>query len=315
MKKVGVRLLQVGLTVVVTWFIFDRVGVDLALLGTLNTGEWRPRPTLFLASCVVLVVGYVWSASMWGRLVRDLGGPRLPVWTSVRVFMVANLGRYVPGKVWQIAGLAYLAKREGVQASVATGAAILGQGIALLGATLVGIGTLFGANELWRQIGWGGRIAGIGAASAIIAVVVIPPLFRRVVAFWFRVTRTDPPGDSLGSGNVGLRWLTLYVVNWGIYAAAFWLLYLSFGEWRTFLQVGPAFAAAYVAGYIAVFAPAGAGIREGVLVVLLQPIMAREAAVVLAVIARLWTTAIELIPAALLALGGRQSRDTEESTP
>ena len=312
MKRVSVRLLQVGLTVVVTWFIFDRVGVDLALLGTLNTGEWRPRPTLFLASCVVLVVGYVWSASMWGRLVRDLGGPRLPVWTSVRVFMMANLGRYVPGKVWQIAGLAYLAKREGVQASVATGAAILGQGIALLGASLVGVGALFGANELWRQIGWWGRIAGFGVALTIVGAVVVPPLFRHVVAFWFRVTRTDPPGDGLGSGNVGLRWLTLYVVNWGIYATAFWLLYLSFGESRPFLQVGPAFAAAYVAGYIAVFAPAGAGIREGILVVLLQPIMAREAAVVLAVIARLWTTAVELVPAALLALVGRRSRDLEE---
>jgi hypothetical protein len=104
-------------------------------------------------------------------------------------------------------------------------------------------------------------------------------------------------------------------VNWGIYATAFWLFYLSFGEWRTFFQVGPAFAAAYVAGYIAVFAPAGAGIREGVLVVLLQPIMAREAAVVLAVIARLWTTAIELIPAALLALGRRRPGATEEGTP
>ncbi len=313
-KRFGVRLLQVGLTVAVTWFILDRVGVDLALLGALNRDEWRPRPALFLASCVVLVVGYLWSASLWGRLVRDLGGPRLPVWTSVRVFMVANLGRYVPGKVWQIAGLAYLAQREGVQASVATGAAILGQGIALLGAALVGIGVLFGADELWRNVGWMGRVAGIGAAMIIIAGVVIPPVFRQVIVFWFRLTRTDPPGDGLGSGNVGLRWLALYVVNWGIYATAFWLLYLSFGEWRTFLEVGPAFAAAYVAGYIAVFAPAGAGIREGVLVVLLQPIMAREAAVVLAVIARLWTTAVELVPAAVLAVGWRSSSETGEST-
>jgi hypothetical protein len=301
--------------VAVTWFIFDRVGVDLALLGELNTSEWRPHPVFFLASCVVLVVGYVVSASIWGRLVQDLGGPRLPMWTSVRVFMVANLGRYVPGKVWQIAGLAYLAKREGVQASVATGAAILGQGIALLAATLVGIGALFGANGLWTGIGWGGRVAGVGVALTIVGAVVVPPVFRRIVAFWFRITRTDPPDDGLEGRNVGLRWLTLYVVNWGIYATAFWLLYLSFGDWRTFAQVGPAFAAAYVAGYIAVFAPAGAGIREGVLVVLLQPIMAREAAVVLAIIARLWTTAIELIPAALLALGGRRSSATDESTP
>ena len=315
MKGFGLRLFQVGLTVVVTWFIFDRVGVDLARLGTLNTDEWRPRPGLFLASCVVLVLGYLWSASMWGRLVRDLGGPSLPLGTSVRVFMVANLGRYVPGKVWQIAGLAYLAKREGVQASVATGAAILGQGIAILAATLVGMGTVFGANEFWREVGWAGLIAGIGVALSIISAVVVPLVFRRVVAFWFRLTRTDPPDDGLESGNAGLRWLALYVVNWGIYATAFWLLYLSFGEWRAFLQVGPAFAAAYVAGYIAVFAPAGAGIREGVLVVLLQPIMASEAAVILAVIARLWTTAIELIPATLLAVGSRRSQETGETTP
>ncbi len=315
MKKFGVGVLQVGLTVVVTWFIFDRVGVDLARLGTLNSAEWRPRPGLFLSSCVVLVVGNLWSSSMWGRIVRDLGGPRLPLWTTVRVFMVANLGRYVPGKVWQIAGLAYLAKREGVPASVATGAAVLGQGIALLGATLVGIGALLGTNGLSREIGWGGWVAGIGVALTIVGAVVIPPVFRRVVAFWFRVTRTDPPGDGLGSGNVGLRWLTLYVGIWGTYATAFWLFYLSFGESRTFLQVGPAFAAAYVAGYIAIFAPAGAGIREGVLVVLLQPIMAREAALVLAVIARLWMTALELIPAALLSVGWRRSHRTGQSAP
>ena len=315
MKRFGLRLLQVGLTVVITWFIFDRVGVDLARLRELNTAEWRPRPGFFLSSCVVLVLGYLWSASMWGRLVGDLGGPSLPLWTSVRVFMVANLGRYVPGKVWQISGLAYLAKREGVQASVATGAAILGQGIAILAAALVGVATLFGPNAIWREMGWVGLAAGIGVAVSIVAVVVIPPVFRRVVTFWFRLTRTDPPDSGLGSGNAGLRWLALYVVNWGIYAAAFWLLYLSFGEWRTFLQVGPAFAAAYVAGYIAVFAPAGAGIREGVLVVLLQAIMAREAAVVLAVLARLWTTAVELIPAALLVVVLRRSQETGETPP
>jgi uncharacterized membrane protein YbhN (UPF0104 family) len=313
-KKVGVLTLQFGLTAVVTWFIFDRVGVDLAFLGTLNLEEWRPRPVLFLSSCALLAFGYFWSASLWGRLVRDLGGPRLPVLTSLRVFMVANLGRYVPGKIWQIAGLAYLAKREGVPTGVATGAAILGQGIALLAAALVGIGALLGANELWREVGPVGLVAGIGAVSTLIAAVVIPGLFRHVVAFWFRITRTDPPADGLGSGNAGLRWLTLYGLNWGIYATAFWLLYLSFGEWRTFLQVGPAFAAAYVAGYIAIFAPAGAGIREGVLVVLLQPIMAREAALVLAVVARIWTTAVELIPAALLAVGWRHTQETGEGT-
>ena len=216
------------------------------------------------------------------------------------------------GKVWQIAGLAYMAKGEGISASVATGAAVLGQGVALLAATLIGVGALFGPNELWRVLGWPGSAVGLGLAVGIIGVVSTPRLFQRIVAGWFRLTRSELPQELSQGRNFGLRWLVLYILNWGIYCVAFWLLYLSFGEWRTFMQLGPAFAAAYVAGYLAVFAPAGAGIREGFLVVLLQPVMAREAAVVFAVIARLWTTTLELIPALILSVwrepSGRQNR-------
>ena len=301
MKKVGVRLAQLALTVVVTWFILERVGVDLTALGAVDPTEWRPNPFILALSCVVLLLGYLFSAVLWGRIVRDLGGPTLPATTAMRLFMVANLGRYVPGKVWQIAGLAYLAKGHGVSGSVATRAAVLGQGVALLAASLLGIGTLFGPNEVWRRFGWGGLVGGIGIAVAIIAVVTVPPLFRRVIGVWFRLTRTIAPVSPPDAGNTGLRWLALYVLNWGVYATAFWLLYLSFGEWQTFMQIGPAFAAAYVGGYLAVFAPAGAGIREGFLVALLQPTMSGEAALVVALVARVWTTAVELVPAALFS--------------
>lgn len=312
MKKLALRLFQIGLTVVVTWFIFDRVGVDLTALRQVEPAAWRPRLPLLIASVLVLLWGYVFSAAIWGRIVLDLGGPALPVSTSMRIFMVANLGRYVPGKIWQIAGLAYLAKGEGVPAGVATGAAVLGQGVALLAATLLGVGALFGPNEVWRQLGWIGLVGGIGVGVTILTLVTVPALFRGVMAAWLRLTRAELPEGFDERGNVGLRWLGLYLLNWSMYAAAFWLLYLSFREWSTFIQVGPAFAAAYVAGYVAIFAPAGAGVREGFLVVLLLPIMPRESAVVLAVVARLWTTVVELVPAATMAVWhGRRSPSDE----
>ncbi len=313
MKTIGVRVGQIVLTVIVTWFILDRVGVDLAALGAVDPAEWSPNPLVLALSCVVLLSGYLLSAGLWGRIVRDLGGPALPMWTAMRLFMVANLGRYVPGKVWQIAGLAYMAKGQGVSGGVATGAAVLGQGVALLAASLIGVGTLFGPNEAWRRFGWAGLVFGITFAVVIVAVVTVPSLFRRLIGIWCRLTRTVPPEDPHDAGNVGLRWLALYVLNWGIYATAFWLLYLSFGEWKTFLQIGPAFAAAYVAGYLAVFAPAGAGIREGFLVVLLQPTMSGEAALVVALVARVWTTAVELAPAAIFAAMHTRSSNSEQS--
>ncbi len=305
MKRFAQWSLQIGLTLVVTWFILDRVGVDLSSLRDLDGAAWRPEIIPFAMSCVVLVGGYILSAALWGRIVRDLGGPALPLLTSVRLFMIANLGRYIPGKIWQIAGLAYLAKREGVPASVATGAAVLGQGIALLAATLIGLGAILGRTELWQWLGWPGSAAGLGLAVVIVAVVSIPRIFHRIVAGWFRLARSELPQGMSRRRNFGLRWLMLYVLNWGIYCVAFWLLYLSFAEWRTFMQVGPAFAAAYVLGYLALFAPAGAGIREGFLVVLLQPVMVQEMGVVFAVIARLWTTTFELIPALILTVWRR----------
>ena len=308
-KKWSVRFAQVALTVAVTWFILDRVGIDLAALRGQDLGEWRPNPFTLTASCLVLLSGYLVSAALWGLIVRDLGGPALPARTSMRLFLVANLGRYVPGKIWQIAGLAYLAKREGVSGGIATGAAVVGQGMAILAASLLGAGMLLGPEDWWRRLGWMGLAGGIAIAVAATGLVTVPSFFWRAVGLWCRVTHTDPPGSP--RRHVGVRWLALYVVNWSLYTVAFWLLYLSFGEWKAFMQVGPAFALAYVAGYAAVFAPAGAGIREGFLVLLLRSVMGEEAALVFALIARVWATAVELLPAAIFALvHTRSSRDT-----
>ena len=310
MKRLVLWSLQIGLTIVVTWFILDRVGVDISQLRNLDRSVWQPNLIPFTMSCVVLIGGYILSAGLWSWIVRDLGGPTLPLLTSARIFLVANLGRYIPGKIWQIAGLAYLAKSEGVPVTVATGAAILGQGVALMAATLIGASALFGANDLWWALGWPSSMVALGLTFAIIGAVSIPKSFHAIVGAWFRLMRSEAPTGLRQRHNFGLRWLAFYVLNWGIYCVAFWLLYLSFGEWATFMQLGPAFAVSYVAGYLAIFAPAGAGIREGFLMVLLQPVMATEAALVFAVITRLWTTTLELIPVIVLMVqqGTGQSR-------
>jgi hypothetical protein len=60
------------------------------------------------------------------------------------------------------------------------------------------------------------------------------------------------------------------------------------------------FPAAYLLGYLALFAPAGVGVREGFLIAFLHPILGPVGAF-LAVAARLWTTLVELVPALALA--------------
>lgn len=310
MPRVLLRTAQVVLTLTATVFIAGRMGVTLDELKAVSWGAWKPDWLLLTAASLILLLSYGISAALWGRLVRDLGGPELPVFRSIRLFMVANLGRYIPGKVWQIASLAYLARGEGVPVGVATAAAVVGQGIALLAATVIGLGTLFGGTVDWGQ---GGEF-GLIAVVILALLLVIPASFRRIVGGAFRLLKKEAPTRYLGRSTFGLRWLAFYTVNWALYAAAFWLLFLAFAGFEPFLRVGPAFAAAYVAGYFAIFAPAGVGVREGFLLVFLTPVVGLEGATVIAIVQRAWTTGVELIPAGLFALlEARRARDSSRA--
>jgi len=282
--------------VLVTWFILDRVGLDMDTLKGMNLSALRPDLPLLAAASALLLGSYFFSAALWGRIVVDLGGPSIPIWATIRLFMIANLGRYVPGKLWQIAGLAAMAKNRGVPAATAVAAAVLGQGIALAAAMTVGLGALLGGPEAYRQ--WGIPAAVIMAVG--IGLAAIPAIFQRIVAFWFKVARTDAPAEL--TSVHGLRWLALYLVNWVAYALSFWLLLVSFGASAPLVPAASAFAAAYVLGYLFIMAPAGAGVREGFLIAFLTPHIGVASAGMIAVVARIWTTVIEVIPAAVFWL-------------
>jgi uncharacterized membrane protein YbhN (UPF0104 family) len=85
---------------------------------------------------------------------------------------------------------------------------------------------------------------------------------------------------------------------WLLYTGAFWLFVTGLGFSVPALSTASAFAAAYVLGYVMVFAPAGLGVREGFLVALLSPQMGAASAGAVALIARLWMTLVEVVPAA-----------------
>jgi len=293
------------LTAVVTWFIVDRVGVTAGDLVHLDPRWLRPEWGSFLLASGLLLVGFVLSALLWGRMVRELGGPELHPMESASIYFTSNLGRYVPGKIWQLAGLAYLSRKAGVPASLATGSAVLVQATSLAGATVVGAWALVGTPGATG--GWGGWAA--GAILLLVAVTTLPPVFRRLVALWFRLTGDEVPEDFGPGAGFGARWVLVFAANWVVYAASFWIMARSFRVAGSFLALGPAFAAAYVLGYVMIFAPAGGGVREGFLVALLTPYLGAAPSGALAVLARIWSTGVELVPAAFfwtrhMAVGG-----------
>lgn len=255
---------------------------------------WLAGASLVWYGAFVFLVG-LWTRSLaWWQ-------QRLGAVAGLRMFVRSNLARYIPGVVWQFAGLAALAAEEGVSPVAVTGAVLLQQlvllatglvlSIALAPALLASTGLML---PPWAML-----------ATALAGLMLLIVLFRQVAPLVsHRVPLPNPPWASFAGYVAGCT------AGWIGYGLAFWLLgrALLGDEAPGLWLAAPAFIASYVAGIIAVFAPGGIVVRETALVAALGGPIGIDRAFLLAVAARLWAIALEIISVlVVLALPGRTS--------
>jgi hypothetical protein len=283
--------------VAVTWLIIDRVGVTFDGGAAFERAAPDPSPWLLAASMVTLLLGMAVSAWAWGAMAGKLGGETPRLLDAMRIVFSANLGRYLPGRIWQVAGLAILAGRQGLTPAVAVTSAVLGQAFALAAVAALAAPALVG-------LGGGGRTAGaaaLGTAIVLALVLTIPGVLRATVRVAFRLAREPTEGVPAFGPLFAIRWMAVYLVSWMIYGAAFIMLVRGLGVQAGPLALASSFSASYLMGYLAIFAPAGIGVREGFMVAFLDPHVGSSALGV-AVIARAWITLAELGAAAPFAM-------------
>jgi uncharacterized membrane protein YbhN (UPF0104 family) len=262
--------------------------------------DWQLEPERFTLATVLLAVSFAIVAWLWGVALRGVAG--VPVRRGMRIWFLANLARYVPGSVWSILGAVELARREGAPRRSAASVVALTQ---LLN---VGVALLIGLPVIVAEFTRYGRPALAGLA-VIVAGLAALWLARRPL---IRLLRRRYPDltwrDVFPSGRLAVGLTLGYAVYWivaglafGIFASA---VHPPAGE-HLVLAVA-AFSAAYAIGFLSLLTPSGLGVREGVLVAVLAGVMPAGVAAVVAVLARLWMMAVELLGAGVtLALAGR----------
>lgn len=290
-------LLQLLVTVGVTILVFRALGGTLEDALALDRALASPRPWPLLGATAILFGGYALAARLWGWMMQSLGDRDPGVRLSLQILLAANLGRYVPGKIWQLAGLAVLVRRRGMSATVATAASLLVQGFALAATLAWGLPALLSDEAM---AGSGAVLWTLGIVMALVVLASIPPVSGAGTRLLFRLGGRDPAEAPRPGPGFGPRWLGLSLVNWGVYGVAFILFLQGLGFHVPPLEAVSAFAAAYLVGNLFVAAPAGVGIREVALAGLLLPELG-DAAMAVAILARLWMTAVEVIPAAIFA--------------
>lgn len=230
------------------------------------------------------LVGLALTAVLFRLLLVRLGSEvAAPVASAI--FLVGQLGKYLPGTVWSFAAQAQLGSRHRIPArrSVAASALFLYLHTAtgaVVGAAAAAAGVLDvpGPSWLWA-LGTAATVAGL-----------LPPVVRRVggVVAGRRI--------EVGVRDVG-RALPVMAGVWVAYGVG--VLALLGPAGGDLAVAVSAFALSHVAGVLLVFAPAGLGAREAVLVAVLRPVASLEAAVAVALLARVVHTASDFAIAAL----------------
>jgi hypothetical protein len=280
---------------VILWFAYR------ALRGSWTELVRRPLPDRVdwrwvVASSATFSVAYVVLIATW-RAMLSSWGARLPSGTAARIWTVSNLGRYVPGKVWQIAAMGVLAQRAGVSPIVATGSAVLGTAVNIAAGFVIVMATGWRLLEL--------PYAGAPAVAAVIVVatalglLIIPWLAPKALRVAERATGAvvsvpPPPRRALGyalAGNLA-GWL-LYGIGFQMLTRA--LLGAAPGGLASYLAV---YTLSYLVGYLVLPAPAGVGFREASMITLMPAAglaTAAEAAV-LAIASRVLLTILDVAP-------------------
>jgi uncharacterized membrane protein YbhN (UPF0104 family) len=252
--------------------------------------------TWVLAASLVVLATYAMLIQSWRMLLRGWGGD-LTYPAAVRIWTIANLGRYVPGKVWSIGALGVLATREGVSGVAAAGAAVLGT-VLNLGAGIA-IAVITGADALDRLYPGLRTMAIVVAVVFVVGVALLPTVLPRLLDGFARWRGLALAQQHLPAGTV---WVTtgLNAVSWIGYGVAFALFARGVtpqvsSNPTTFIAV---FSASYLIGYLVVFAPGGLGFREVALTGLLVGMGAagQGDAAILGAASRVWLTVLEVLP-------------------
>ena len=277
----------------VAWSVLFAGSAALLVIVLVRTYDRLPRDVFHvrwgyaMAAIGLIAVANTASAFVWTYVLRGQG-LNIATPTSVRILALSQLGKYIPGGVWQQVGWLEFARRAGIRRGAATVSILLHMTL-MLAAALIAGPVLLAVN------GTAGGFVWLLLLVPVVLVAVHPRVLDRAFALVGRVVRRPLELPSLTFARVlgGLAFsVPLFVAYGGGIVLAAESLNLAYGNKAALLS--GAFAVAWAVGFLALPVPGGLAVREAVLMLILRGggVPAAEATA-LAIASRLYFIAAE----------------------
>lgn len=254
---------------------------------------------LFAWCAMVLSLGWLWSLWVEWRYDARLTGSE---WLKAQA--LAWSGRYLPGKLGLVLGKLVVIREDGLNWRQ-VGASVLVEQMAFVAAGSL-VGLLLLPGEVLLTVAWlpPWMTANLGLFVATVAAIVVLAFIQGVRFIDLAQREQTAAAPKLPGVGRRVALLSLYAAPHLLVGFAFYLLAIAAYPIASSLSPAHAIAAlalAHVAGIVAVFAPAGLGVRELVLAICLGAALDFEQSLMLAAALRILTVAADALIAAVVA--------------
>ncbi len=226
-------------------------------------------------------------------------------------YHASQLGKYLPGRIWIIPGRAVTLHRYGVDGVIAGASAIVDTYVLIVAGFLVYIPSLFSAGqETMHQLGYIGLLISL----PLVASIFFPQVLNRLFSLGMK---------WLGRGEFRIQFawyhfalmLINYMILWILSGIGLFLLADSFSPLvlGDLPQVIGAMGFSWVLGTLSFLTPAGLGVREGAMGILLTGLIPVPFPALVAIVARFWWSLADFGSIGLaFVLLGRKKKQTSE---
>jgi uncharacterized membrane protein YbhN (UPF0104 family) len=233
-------------------------------------------------------------AYLWHTITR-VNGYSIRFLDAIAVWQVSNFGKYLPLKV---AGIGY--RLVAYQRRTDKSYSEIGQAcyVELLGSTLGGciVVLVFLLFSDLKQFLTHNNLYIYISFSIVLVLLILPPVQRQILNVTMRLLKKEPPTVRMSVlSSVGI--VTGYAAAWLVLGTTLFCLTRAIypvvlHDWVSITLV---YAIAGLAGMVSVFAPSGIGVREGVIMSGMGSIIPPSVAIVIALLARIQATVVELV--------------------
>lgn len=259
---------------------------------------------IFIVSMLFYFVYKITLASLWHYITKR-NGCSIRYEKAVTSYLYSILGKYIPGKVFMLAARLTYYKEEEAPLSKVTVCFFIENVCTLLGAAMLFIVSLFFfPNELLENYKWLTLLL-----IAAFFVCIHPKIINFVLRLIGKIFKKNLEIPMKYSQM--LKVVLLFIGNWLIVGFGFFILTKSIYpdvEWSQLLYCAGIWGVSAIMGILAIFAPSGLGVREGIIVAGLMLIMPQSDAMVISVVSRLWQTIPELLLVAMAFVYSRIRR-------